>query len=138
MAGGRVGTVTFTESYAGVIVFGNISGVGLGAHAIHVHEVGRCQAPFATAGGHFNPNGKRHGYLSSNGPHLGDLPNIDTPAAGRLRFELLLPTTTLKGSNAILDADGAAIVIHGSRDNYYSDPSGDSGARIACGVITLK
>ena len=138
LAGARVGSVTFTETYAGILVTGNINGLGLGAHAIHVHETGKCQAPFTTAGAHFNPRGKHHGFLNHDGPHLGDLPNIDTPAAGRLRFELLLPSVTLRGSNALLDGDGAAIVIHGSRDNYYSDPSGDSGARIACGVITLK
>jgi len=138
LAGTRVGTVTFTESYAGVIVAGNLTGLGLGAHAIHVHEFGKCQAPFTTAGAHFNPRGKHHGFFSADGGHLGDLPNIDTPAAGKLRFELLLPGATLRGANALLDADGASIVIHASRDNYYSDPSGDSGSRIACGVITLK
>ena len=138
LAGARVGTVTFTESYAGLIVVGTINGLGLGPHAVHIHEFGKCQAPFITAGAHVNPHGKHHGFLNADGPHLGDLPNIDTPAAGRLTFEFLLSGATLRGSNALLDADGASIVIHGSRDNYYSDPTGDSGSRIACGVITLK
>jgi Cu-Zn family superoxide dismutase len=136
--GARVGTVTFTETYAGVLVVGNIDGLGLGAHAIHIHEFGKCQAPFTTAGPHFNPTGKHHGFFNPDGPHLGDLPNIDTPAAGKLRFEFLLPGTRIRGANAILDSDGAAIVIHGSRDNYRTDPAGESGSRIACGVITLK
>jgi superoxide dismutase, Cu-Zn family len=138
LAGARVGTVSFIESYAGVIVSGTISGIGLGEHAIHIHEFGKCQPPFTTAGAHFNPRGTHHGFFSPDGGHLGDLPNIDTPAAGHLHFELLLPGVTLKGKNALLDVNGASIVVHASRDNYYTDPSGDSGARIACGVITLQ
>jgi Cu-Zn family superoxide dismutase len=138
VAGARVGTITLTESYAGVIVAGTITGLGLGAHAIHIHEFGMCHAPFTTAGAHFNPGGKHHGFLNPDGPHLGDLPNIDTPASGRLHFEFLLAGATIRGSNAILDSDGAAIVIHGSRDNYRTDPAGDSGSRIACGVIMLQ
>jgi Cu-Zn family superoxide dismutase len=138
LAGARVGTVTFTDAYGGVIIAGNITGLGLGAHAIHVHETGKCDGAFTTAGAHFNPTAKHHGFLNSDAPHLGDLPNIDTPAAGKLRFEFMLAGATIRGTNAMLDADGAAIVIHGSRDNYRTDPTGDSGARIACGVIVLK
>ena len=138
LAGRLVGTITLTESYAGVIIAGNITGLGLGAHAIHIHEFGKCVAPFTTAGGHFNPEGKHHGFLSARGWHLGDLPNIDTPAAGKLKFDLLAPGITLRGSNALVDSDGASIVIHAARDNYYFDPEGDSGSRIACGVIVLK
>src|ERR1041384_5020039 len=85
LAGAKVGTVTFTEAYSGVMVAGNLTGLGLGAHAIHIHEVGRCDAPFASAGAHFNPTSKRHGFLNPDGAHLGDIPNIDTPAAGKLR-----------------------------------------------------
>jgi Cu-Zn family superoxide dismutase len=115
-----------------------VGGVGLGAHGIHVHAVGRCEAPFTTAGGHFNPANRQHGFRNPNGPHLGDLPNIDTPAAGMLKFEFLLPGVTLKAENALLDADGAAIIVHASRDDYMGDPSGNSGGRIACGVITAR
>jgi Cu-Zn family superoxide dismutase len=138
LAGARVGTVTFTDSYTGVIVSGNLTALGLGAHGIHIHAVGQCVAPFATAGGHFNPEQRQHGFLNPKGSHLGDMPNIDTPAAGNLRFEFLLPGVTLTGNNKLLDADGAAIVIHSSRDDYTSDPSGNSGGRIACGVIQAK
>jgi Cu-Zn family superoxide dismutase len=136
LAGNRVGDATFTDTYAGVLVAGTVSGVGLGAHGVHIHAVGRCDPPFTSAGGHFNPDGKQHGYKNASGPHLGDLPNIVTPAAGPHQFEFLLPGVTLARSNALLSADGSAIVIHAGHDDYATDPSGNSGARLACGVIT--
>jgi Cu-Zn family superoxide dismutase len=138
LTGRRVGTATFTDTYTGVLVSADLMGLGLGAHGIHIHEVGKCEAPFTTAGGHFNPEHRHHGFLNPNGSHLGDMPNIDTPAAGQLRFEFLLPGVTLKGANALLDADGASIVVHSGRDDYSTDPSGNSGSRIACGVIAAK
>ena len=137
LVGSRVGTVSLTDTYAGLLIRGTVSELGLGAHAIHVHAVGRCEPPFTTAGAHFNPDGRQHGFLNSRGPHLGDLPNIDTPASGRLTFEFLLPGVTLRGNNALVDPDGAAIIIHAARDDYRTEPAGDSGARAACGVITL-
>ncbi len=138
IAGHRVGTLTLTDSYAGLIVSGNLANLGLGAHAIHFHAVGTCVVPFTSAGGHFNPGMKQHGYLNPQGSHLGDLPNIDTPAAGTLRFDMLVTGVTLTGANRLLDADGASVVVHAARDDYTTDPSGDSGGRIACGVIRLK
>ena len=77
------GPRTFTDTYGGLIVAGAVEGVGIGAHGIHIHEIGKCDAPFTTAGGHFNPEKKHHGFRSSDGPHLGDLPNIDVPAVGQ-------------------------------------------------------
>ncbi|HVX40602.1 MAG TPA: superoxide dismutase family protein [Gemmatimonadaceae bacterium] len=138
LTGGSVGTATLTDTYSGVLIDAVVGNIGLGAHGIHVHAVGKCEPPFTSAGGHFNPSGKQHGYLNPNGPHLGDLPNITTPAAGQLHFEFLLPGVSLTGTNALLDADGASLVIHGGRDDLKSDPAGNSGARIACGVITLR
>ncbi|HEV8215354.1 MAG TPA: superoxide dismutase family protein [Gemmatimonadaceae bacterium] len=137
LVGTRVGTVTFLDTYAGLLIRGTVSELGLGAHAIHIHAVGRCEPPFATAGPHFNPGNRQHGFKNQKGWHLGDLPNIDTPASGRLTFELVLPDVSLRGKNALLDGDGAAIIIHASRDDLLTDPAGDSGARAACGVITL-
>ncbi len=137
-SGRRVGTVTLADSYAGVMIRGTVSDLGLGTHAIHIHAVGKCEAPFTTAGGHFNPQSRQHGYLNPRGPHLGDLPNLTTPAAGSLTFEYLLPGVTLKGTNALLDGDGAAVVIHASKDDYLTDPAGNAGARAACGVITAR
>ncbi|HTJ24258.1 MAG TPA: superoxide dismutase family protein [Gemmatimonadaceae bacterium] len=137
-SGRRVGTVTFADSYSGVMIRGTVSDLGLGTHAIHIHAIGKCEAPFTTAGGHFNPLTRQHGYLNPRGPHLGDLPNLTTPAAGSLTFEFLLPGVTLKGTNALLDGDGAAVVIHASKDDYLTDPAGNAGARAACGVITAR
>jgi superoxide dismutase, Cu-Zn family len=134
-AGRKVGTVAFSETYAGLLVRGEVSDLGLGAHGIHLHSVGKCEAPFTTAGGHFNPEQRVHGFKSQHGHHLGDMPNIVTPAAGKLDFEFLVPGVSLKGVNAILDADGASIVVHASADDYTTDPAGNSGARVACGVI---
>lgn len=137
-SGRRVGTVTFADSYAGVLVHGTVADLGLGAHAIHIHAIGKCEPPFTSAGGHFNPQGRQHGYLNPRGPHLGDMPNLTTPGAGALTFEYLLPGATLEGRNAILDADGASVVIHAGKDDYLTDPAGNSGAREACGVITAR
>jgi superoxide dismutase, Cu-Zn family len=134
-AGAKVGSANFADSYAGLIITGSVEGLGIGAHGIHIHETGKCEAPFTTAGGHFNPEKHHHGFKNTDGPHLGDLPNIDLPASGVLRFEFLLPNVSLRGTNALLDADGAAIVVHSTRDDFLTDPAGNSGARLACGVI---
>jgi superoxide dismutase, Cu-Zn family len=129
--------VTFSETYAGLLVRGSVSDLGIGAHGIHLHSVGKCDGPnFTTAGGHFNPEQRAHGFNNQHGHHLGDMPNIVTPPAGKLDFEFVVPDVTLKGINPLLDADGASIVVHASGDDFMTDPSGNSGARIACGVIT--
>jgi Cu-Zn family superoxide dismutase len=134
-AGMRVGEATFTDSYAGLIIAGSVEGVGIGAHGIHIHDVGKCDPPFTTAGGHLNPEKHKHGFRNPEGHHLGDLPNIDVPASGRLRFEFLVPDVTLGGPNGLLGGNGAALVIHSTRDDFLTDPAGNSGARLACGVI---
>ena len=138
VSGKQIGSLQFAETYAGVLITGSIGNLGLGAHAIHIHEFGKCEPPYTTAGAHFNPTHRYHGYKNATGPHLGDLPNLDLPAAGVQKFEMLLPNATLRGPNGILDSDGAAVVVHASRDDYVSDPSGNSGGRIACGVIVQR
>jgi Cu-Zn family superoxide dismutase len=135
LAGGRVGTAQLSDSYAGVIVTATVTGLGLGGHAIHIHEVGKCEAPFTSAGGHFNPEHRRHGFKNRDGFHLGDMPNIDMPAAGTLKFEFVLPDVTIEGSKGLLSGDGTSIVIHSSKDDLTTDPAGESGGRQACGVI---
>jgi Cu-Zn family superoxide dismutase len=109
------------------------SGLPHGLHGIHVHTIGRCEGPdFASAGGHWNPAGKKHGMNNPAGPHAGDLPNVEVAANGVLGATVTLPGATMAG---LLDADGSALLIHAQPDDYVTDPSGNSGARIACAVI---
>ena len=138
VGGAMIGDVTLSENYAGVLVAGSLTGLAPGTHAIHIHAVGKCEPPFQTAGGHFNPDNKKHGFNSPQGWHGGDLPNIDVPASGMVKFELLLPGARLGGPQGILDADGAAVVVHASRDDYATDPAGNAGARVACGVLAAR
>jgi Cu-Zn family superoxide dismutase len=114
------------------------SGLRPGRYAVHLHEVGRCDAPaFESAGPHWNPTRRRHGRLNPRGHHLGDLPNLDIGASGSGRIEFTIPGTgAWDGAHPLFDADGASIVIHREPDDYRTDPSGNSGARIACGVLS--
>jgi superoxide dismutase, Cu-Zn family len=134
--GRTVGTLALVETPHGLLVRGTIDGLPPGPHALHFHEVGKCEPPFTSAGGHFNPAHASHGMLTPNGPHAGDLPNLVIPASGKLDFELFAPGLTLNsGPNALLDADGSAVVIHAKADDHQSQPAGDSGDRIACAVL---
>jgi Cu-Zn family superoxide dismutase len=135
--GKTVGTATLRETNSGVLIKADLMGVPPGTHAIHVHTVGKCDAPmFMTAGGHFAPGMTKHGLLAVGGPHAGDLPNIYVPADGKLSVEVLEPNVTLAaGPRSLLDADGSAIVLHAMADDYMTDPAGNAGGRIACGVI---
>ena len=135
--GRTVGRVTITETPHGLLVRGAVDGLPPGPHAIHFHETGKCEPPFTSAGGHFNPAQKSHGVLTPGGPHAGDLPNLVVPASGKLEFELFSPGLSLtSGPGAVLDADGTAVVIHAKADDYASQPAGDSGDRIACGLLS--
>jgi Cu-Zn family superoxide dismutase len=136
--GAPVGTVRFVQAPRGLLVIGEVRGLSPGPHGLHVHEVGKCEPPFQSAGGHFNPTGKTHGFLSSSGMHAGDLPNIVVPASGRLQFELFAPDLTLEPGKPgyLLDADGSALLVHSGPDDYRSDPAGGSGDRVACGVVS--
>jgi Cu-Zn family superoxide dismutase len=132
-SGQSIGTVRAWQTAGGVSFRISASGLPHGLHGLHVHAVGRCDPPeFKTAGAHWNPAGKQHGMNNPAGPHAGDLPNVEVAANG-----VLNATVTLAGASManLLDADGAALVIHASPDDYKTDPSGNSGARIACAVI---
>ena len=134
-AGKGVGTAMLMDTPHGVLITVKLSGLPAGGHALHVHAVGKCEPPFDSAGGHFNPAAAVHGYLQEKGPHAGDLPNIHV-MQGTLNLEVLAPEASLaSGPNAVLDADGAALVVHAATDDYKTDPAGGAGARIACGVI---
>jgi Cu-Zn family superoxide dismutase len=133
-AGQPLGSVRMWETPGGVTFRIAASGLPHGIHGVHVHAVGRCDPPgFATAGAHFNPTGAKHGFNNPAGPHRGDLPNVGVAANGVLQEAVALPGASFAG---LLDADGAALVIHARADDYVTDPSGNSGDRIACAVIS--
>lgn len=134
--GAPVAHAAFTQTKAGLRLVVDAAGLPAGAHGIHIHAVGQCAAPdFKTAGGHWNPMGKTHGMESPGGMHQGDLPNLIVAANGKGHLDTLVKGGALTGPDALLDADGAALVIHADADDYRTDPAGNSGARIACGVI---
>jgi Cu-Zn family superoxide dismutase len=135
--GGDVGTVELREIATGVLLTLAVKGLPPGEHAFHIHAVGKCEPPFESAGGHFNPTGQAHGMLAGKG-HAGDLPNLHVPANGELAVEVVDEAVTLeKGKpNSLLQPAGTAVVIHAGKDDYKTDPAGNAGARIACGVVT--
>lgn len=152
--GKPVGTIILIQHPKGVLIRAELSGLPPGWHAIHVHETGKCEPPeFKSAGGHFNPQDHKHGPVEA-GMHAGDLPNLHAGADGKIMAEMLTdairlgerPGASAGGSAAaaatvpaaaadIFDQDGAAMVLHAGPDDYHTDPAGDSGGRIACGVI---
>ena len=136
-SGGRtIGHATVSEMHGGLHVRIDASGMVQGRYGAHLHAVGRCDGPaFESAGGHWNPARRQHGMLNPQGHHAGDLPNLEIGADGRGRIDLHLPSAALRGISGALDADGTAVVIHAGPDDYRTDPSGNSGARIACGVL---
>lgn len=138
--GREVATAKLSTLARGVQVRIAATGLPQGIYAAHIHLVGRCDAPdFATAGGHWNPTGRQHGRDNPAGAHLGDLPNLTVGANGRGAMAFRVANARLVGGAApILDADGAALMIHAKADDYRTDPSGASGARIACGVIAAS
>jgi superoxide dismutase, Cu-Zn family len=135
--GKEVGQAELVQTPQGVLVKLSLKGAVAGDHAFHVHAVGKCEPPFTSAGGHFNPGAKKHGIEAAEGAHAGDMPNLHIPASGELVVEIANPMISLvKGQpNSVFDADGSALVIHAAADDYKSDPTGNAGDRIACGVI---
>ena len=136
--GNTVGTASLRETRDGLLIMVNVKGLPEGLHAVHIHAVGKCESPaFTSAGGHFNPLNKKHGLKNPDGPHAGDLPDLYVNSDGLGRYEALLESMTLgPGQTSIFDSDGSAIVIHLTADDNMTDPAGNSGDRIACGVIT--
>ena len=132
-----IGEALLRETPNGVLVKLDLRDLPPGEHAIHIHETGKCEPPFATAGGHFNPVHKHHGFAVPQGPHAGDLPNLYVPENGMVKAEFLARGATLMPGkpNSLAKKDGVALVIHAAGDDYASDPAGNSGDRIACGVV---
>lgn len=134
--GKTIGTAQLLQTAAGVLITVETSSLPKGAHGFHIHTTGKCEGPdFKSAGGHFNPGKKQHGFLNDKGPHAGDVPNLwDT--GGSTKVSMINEAITLgNGANSVFDQDGAALVIHAGPDDYTTDPAGNSGDRIACGVV---
>jgi Cu-Zn family superoxide dismutase len=132
--GDSLGVVSFVDDDGGVEIKGTLRGLTPGVHGIHLHAVGACDGvAFTSAGPHINPAGTHHGLSNPQGPHAGDLQNITADANGNASVDL----DSQKGVSiaSLKDADGSAIVVHATEDDQRSDPAGNSGARVACGVI---
>jgi len=130
------GVALLRETPAGVLLHLKLQGLPPGTHTLHFHESGECKPPsFESAGGHYNPGGKMHGFLNPDGPHAGDMPNIHVPASGSLEIEVLTLVESLNSEQGLMAGDSGAIVIHQGADDYQTDPAGAAGPHIACGVI---
>jgi Cu-Zn family superoxide dismutase len=138
--GKPVGSATFEPAQGGVRVRVTVSGLAPGAHGLHVHGAGACVGPdFKSAGGHFNPTGRKHGLLNPEGHHGGDLPNLEVAADGRGAATAVLGGVTLgEGAASLFHEGGTSLVVHADPDDGKTDPAGNSGARIACGVVTRR
>ncbi len=137
-AGKNVGTAVLSPVATGVKISLNVSGLTPGEHGIHIHQTAKCEGPdFKSAGGHFNPAGKHHGLLNPEGPHAGDIPNFTVGANGKSKATVIAANVTLSdGPNSVFTNGGTALVIHAKADDGKTDPSGASGDRLVCGVIT--
>ncbi|MEZ5294434.1 MAG: superoxide dismutase family protein [Vicinamibacterales bacterium] len=124
-------------SGGGVSVAINFKGLPPGEHALHFHQTAKCEAPFTSAGGHFNPGMKKHGMQNPEGPHAGDMPNFTVAADGTAKTTIVDKNVTLgEGANSVFANGGTALMVHAGADDMKTDPSGNAGDRIACGVIS--
>ena len=135
-SGARVGVATFSRVNGGARLGVSVSGLTPGPHGIHIHEQGVCTRPdFTSAGAHLNPASRQHGLENPAGPHAGDLPNLLVEADGSADTIFAVSPDLLDAAEGLFRAGGTAVVVHAERDDQHTDPSGDSGARVACGVV---
>ena len=134
--GSWAGVATISRRNDGIFLSLSAEAPAAGSYGMHLHAVGKCQGPdFTSAGPHWNPAMKQHGRDNPMGAHEGDLPNVDAGADRKITLEYKLPEFMLSGATGLLDADGGALIIHEKADDYKTDPSGNSGKRIICGVF---
>jgi Cu-Zn family superoxide dismutase len=134
--GKNVGIVRLEDTPNGVLIHGDLTDLPEGAHGFHIHEVGKCEPPFESAGAHVHDGSTKHGFANSQGWHAGDLPNVNVLSTGKVSIDAFASKVRFKdGTVPLLDADGSALVLHAGPDDYRSDPAGGAGDRIACGVI---
>jgi Cu-Zn family superoxide dismutase len=137
--GAKIGTAKLSSTKDGVKIAVSVAQLTPGMHGIHIHTVGKCEGPaFTTAGGHFNPTTAHHGANNTMDPHphAGDLPNLTVGADGKGKLTFVDTAVTLgDGANSLFHDGGTSLVIHAKADDLMSDPSGNSGDRVACGVI---
>jgi Cu-Zn family superoxide dismutase len=136
--GKAVGTATLSNASNGVKIALKLHDLTPGEHAIHFHQMAKCEAPdFKSAGGHFNPDSKHHGLQNPDGPHAGDIPNFTVDAKGKSKASVVAPNVTLGDDpHSMFSNGGTALMIHAKADDGKSDPAGNAGDRIACGVVT--